>query len=190
MATAPDPIPIVDLSAYFAGNDAEQREQAAKDFTDACYRLGFVTIVGHGVSPERLAEAFAWSKKLFDLSHEDKMKAPHPPTNTPHRGYSAPGLEKVYSKEERMKEEAQKTGGKSMEKIKDYKVDAVRPLVRTCSKNSRKATRSAARKTPASPTSGYRKTSSPASESSCPSSTGSSPACPECSSGSSATAWA
>jgi isopenicillin N synthase-like dioxygenase len=84
--------------------------------------LGFVTIVGHGVSSERLAEALPWSKKLLDLSHEDKMKSLHPPSNIPHRGYSPPGLEKVYSKAEREQEEATKTGGKSLEEVQDFKV--------------------------------------------------------------------
>lgn len=36
------------------------------------------------------------SKQLFDLSHEEKMQAEHPPGPTVHRGYSYPGLEKVY----------------------------------------------------------------------------------------------
>jgi isopenicillin N synthase-like dioxygenase len=35
------------------------------------------------------------SKKFFALPLETKMKAPHPPGGSHHRGYSAPGLEKV-----------------------------------------------------------------------------------------------
>lgn len=34
------------------------------------------------------------SKRLFDLSLEDKMKAPHPEGMTPHRGYSGFGRER------------------------------------------------------------------------------------------------
>ena len=40
-------------------------------------------------------ECFAWSKKFFDLPLETKMLAPHPPGGSHHRGYSAPGVEKV-----------------------------------------------------------------------------------------------
>lgn len=47
------------------------------------------------MSPERLEEAFGWSKKLFDLKTEEKMLAPHPDGPKVHRGYSWPGLEKV-----------------------------------------------------------------------------------------------
>ena len=46
---------------------------------------------------ERVKEAFAMSKKLFALPDEDKMKAPHPKSMFPHRGYSRPGREKAYS---------------------------------------------------------------------------------------------
>ena len=70
-------IPIVDLSAFLS-NDDKQRSKVAKELTEACHKLGFVYITGHGVSPELLDDAFQWSRKLFDLSHEDKMKAPHP----------------------------------------------------------------------------------------------------------------
>jgi len=38
---------------------------------------------------------FDWSKKLFALPLETKMKAKHPPEGWKHRGYSAVGMEKV-----------------------------------------------------------------------------------------------
>lgn len=70
---------------------------------------------------KRIDETFAWSKKLFDLSHEEKMLAPHPPKvrcpppikprdlahrsvpdhpfhlhqGDQHRGYSGIGVEQV-----------------------------------------------------------------------------------------------
>ena len=81
-----------------------------------------MSIVGHGVSPELLQAAFDWSKKLFDLSHEEKMKAPHPPESIPHRGYSEPGLEKVYSKKEQEGIDAEAVRAKSLRKIQDFKV--------------------------------------------------------------------
>ena len=114
-------IPIVDLSAFLS-NDDKQRQKAAKDLTDACHNLGFVYITGHGVSPELLDDAFRWSRELFDLSHEDKMKAPHPPGSIPHRGYSHPGLEKVYSKQEANSDLVNESRGSSLRKIMDFKV--------------------------------------------------------------------
>ncbi|PPQ81636.1 hypothetical protein CVT25_013608 [Psilocybe cyanescens] len=38
---------------------------------------------------------FDWSRKLFDLPPEVKALAPHPASGAHHRGYSAPGREKV-----------------------------------------------------------------------------------------------
>lgn len=87
-------IPIIDFSKWSSITPAE-RNAVAKELADACHNVGFVSIINHGVSPELLEEAFGWSKRLFDLKTEDKMKAPHPPGPTVHRGYSWPGLEKV-----------------------------------------------------------------------------------------------
>ena len=60
------------------------------------------------------------SKRLFDLSLEDKMKAPHPEGMTPHRGYSGLGREQGGAKgsldtdEQGLKEEVLRSA--------DYKV--------------------------------------------------------------------
>ncbi|KAH9892318.1 hypothetical protein F4778DRAFT_750146 [Xylariomycetidae sp. FL2044] len=87
-------LPVVDFSAW-SDASAEVRKRIATQLTDACRRVGFVYIVHHGVPEDLLAQAFAWSKKLFDLPEEKKMLAPHPPGPNVHRGYSWPGLEKV-----------------------------------------------------------------------------------------------
>ncbi|KAI9728083.1 MAG: hypothetical protein M1834_007799 [Cirrosporium novae-zelandiae] len=90
-----DNLPIVDFTNWRANSSPEQRRSVADGLVAACRNVGFVYIINHGVSPELLEEAFNWSKKLFDLSKEDKMKAPHPDGPVVHRGYSWPGLEKV-----------------------------------------------------------------------------------------------
>ena len=87
-------IPIVDF-AEWESPTVEKKSRIAAEFVDACKTVGFVYVINHKIAPERLAEAFGWSKKLFDLSHEEKMLAPHPDGFTVHRGYSWPGLEKV-----------------------------------------------------------------------------------------------
>ena len=88
-------VPVIDLSPFTRGTDREERKEAAKALTGICQTHGFVQILGHGVPDDLVQEAFRWSKKLFDLPHEEKMKAPHPAGPIPHRGYSHPGLEKV-----------------------------------------------------------------------------------------------
>lgn len=82
-------VPIVDLSAFNTEGDTESRTESARELYKACHDLGFVQILGHGVEPELLREAFDWSRKLYSLSFEDKMKAPHPDGPTPHRGSSS-----------------------------------------------------------------------------------------------------
>ena len=114
-------IPVVDLSSFSTG-EAEHQQQAADELANASRDLGFVVITGHGVSSELLQEAFDWSRKLFELSHEEKMKAPHPASSIPHRGYSPPGLEKVYSRKLCDGEDVETSQGKSLRKIKDFKV--------------------------------------------------------------------
>ena len=114
-------IPVVDLSPFFT-RGAEHQQQTADQLAKACRDLGFVAITGHGVSSELLQEAFDWSRKLFELSHEEKMKAPHPASSIPHRGYSPPGLEKVYCKKLCDSDDVETSQGKSLRKVKDFKV--------------------------------------------------------------------
>lgn len=95
MAAETSSIPVVDFAAWSSDASLEQRKTIAHELIEACQNVGFVYITNHHVSPERLAQAFEWSKKLFDLKLEQKMLAPHPSGFTVHRGYSWPGLEKV-----------------------------------------------------------------------------------------------
>ncbi|ESZ99278.1 hypothetical protein SBOR_0319 [Sclerotinia borealis F-4128] len=90
------PIPIIDFSPFLHPTTPTSRLQTAKALVDACRQVGFVYIINHDIPSSLLDEAFAITKRLFDLSHEEKMQAEHPPGPTVHRGYSYPGLEKVY----------------------------------------------------------------------------------------------
>ncbi|KAL9109638.1 MAG: hypothetical protein Q9227_005675 [Pyrenula ochraceoflavens] len=87
----PTTIPTIDISA---------RQATARELAQKCQINGCVGITGHGVPSGLLAEAFDVSKRLFELPLEDKMKAPYSPSAIPHRGHSAPGREKAYTKEE------------------------------------------------------------------------------------------
>lgn len=116
--TKADVIPVVDISSAITGDPAA-RELAAQALVDACRRVGFVYIVGHPIDSASLDAAFALSKALFDLSAEEKMKAPHPPGGAVHRGYSYPGLEKV-SQETR----TEAVVVEALRQVKDCKVSA------------------------------------------------------------------
>lgn len=95
MSAETSSIPIVDFAPWDGKASLAEKKQVATQLTQACRDIGFVYIINHDVSPTRLAEAFAWSKKLFDLPQDKKMLAPHPSGYAVHRGYSWPGLEKV-----------------------------------------------------------------------------------------------
>ena len=95
MAGGQASIPVVDFRGWTSTAPPEQRQAIAHKLIKACQDVGFVYITNHHLPPERLAQAFEWSKKLFDLKLEQKMLAPHPSGFTVHRGYSWPGLEKV-----------------------------------------------------------------------------------------------
>ena len=86
-------IPTLDLSVFTTNNNIAARESVAKELGEACILHGCVGITGHGVPKELLALAFNIAKSLFGLPLDQKMKAPH-------RGYSAIGMEKAYTKED------------------------------------------------------------------------------------------
>lgn len=113
------PLPIVDLSPFHRDVSQPEKKAKADQLVAACKDVGFVYITGHGVPQSEIEEAFAISKKFYDLPTEEKMKAPHPPGWAVHRGYSWPGLEKVSNAAS--KEDAQDWANKLRE-VSDYKV--------------------------------------------------------------------
>ncbi|KAF2007986.1 Clavaminate synthase-like protein [Amniculicola lignicola CBS 123094] len=92
--TITSPIPIIDFSKFLAGSKADKL-QIAHQIDSAFRDVGFVYLTGHGVDQQTLSQCFAWSKEFFNLPLATKTLAPHPPGGSHHRGYSAPGLEKV-----------------------------------------------------------------------------------------------
>ncbi|KAI1136546.1 Clavaminate synthase-like protein [Hypoxylon sp. FL0543] len=117
-------IATVDVSPFTtrAKYPDSDRLKAGKALVEALHALGFVKITGHGITKDEIQEALAWTKRLFDLPYEDKMKAPHPPGPMPHRGYSGIGKEKVYSQAD---VKAHDTAGndlaQELRKISDFK---------------------------------------------------------------------
>ena len=112
-------VPIVDFAGWSANASNAQRKEVANQLVEACRNVGFVYIINHNGSPKRLAEAFGWSKKLYDLELEQKMLAPHPEGHVVHRGYSWPGLEKVSNA---MGDEEDEDLTKKLRQVSDVKV--------------------------------------------------------------------
>ena len=118
MASVP-PIPTVDISPFATSSSLAARQVAAEQLAKACHSNGCVGIVGYGLSHELLQKGFETAKRLFDLPMDQKLKAPHPKGAVPHRGYSAPGMEKAYTKEDLEKDEDHRD---ALRKIVDCKV--------------------------------------------------------------------
>lgn len=154
--TATANLPIIDFANWTPQSSAEERYAIGKKLADACHDVGFVYIINHGVSPALLEEAFGWSKRLFDLKHEEKMRAPHPDGPTVHRGYSYPGLEKVSQVISTDREL-----GEKLREVKDCKVSP-RPFCRVLKIDRwvRKATKLGATIMTSSQMSGYQRRSS------------------------------
>ena len=87
-------IPIIDFSKFIHGS-REDKQHVARELDNEFQTVGFVYLKNHGVPSDMVNECFTWSKRFFDLPLSTKMLAPHPPGGSHHRGYSAPGVEKV-----------------------------------------------------------------------------------------------
>ncbi|KAH9942877.1 thymine dioxygenase [Amylocystis lapponica] len=85
-------IPILDFGPFLDGS----RKQAVADVVVQSFKeVGFIYLINHGLPKERIDGMFEWSRTFFSQPMEIKHLAPHPASGTHHRGYSAPGLEKV-----------------------------------------------------------------------------------------------
>ncbi|KAI9672182.1 MAG: hypothetical protein M1831_001996 [Alyxoria varia] len=111
-------LPIIDVS--HAGDFSDDSGRLiAKQLAMACHRYGFAAVTGHGIPSEDIDLAFKYSRAFFDLPHVDKMKAPHPMTQTPHRGYQEPGFEKHFVRPDRHGDPRDGVNVKSAQDIKE-----------------------------------------------------------------------
>ncbi|KAH9831093.1 Clavaminate synthase-like protein [Teratosphaeria destructans] len=109
-------IPIIDFAKWNASQSKADRLSVAKDLTDACRRVGFVYIINHGIEQSLLDRAFQIVHDFFNLTHEQKVQAPHPDGPDVHRDYSYPGLEKVSQYMD-----GDEKVGKALREVKDCK---------------------------------------------------------------------
>lgn len=119
-------VPTIDLSVFATESPQqiphEERLKVGQSLVETLHRFGFIKIIGHGFPKRDITEALAWTKRLFDLPLEEKMKAPHPPGPMPHRGYSSIGKEKVYSQSDVENHKKSGNVGQSLRNVSDFKV--------------------------------------------------------------------
>ena len=114
-------VPIVDFAGFTTSSSDATRRRIADDFVHACRNIGFVYVINHGVADSVLAKAFEVSKRFYSLPLEQKIKAPHPPGWSVHRGYSWPGLEKVSNATSTTDNEDKKRMVEQMRTVQDFK---------------------------------------------------------------------
>ncbi|KAI0917161.1 hypothetical protein AcW1_007571 [Taiwanofungus camphoratus] len=85
-------IPILNFGPFL---DGSAKQEVADAMFESFRDIGFVYLVNHGLPKEKIDTMFDWSKRFFAQPYATKMLAPHPPSGAHHRGYSAPGMEKV-----------------------------------------------------------------------------------------------
>ncbi len=86
-----DLVPVVDLSAW--SSDASGRERVAAAVDDACRRVGFLQISGHGVPAPVIDDMLAAGDAIFGLPIEAKLELAAPPHIN--RGYAPLGSESL-----------------------------------------------------------------------------------------------
>ncbi|KAJ4859447.1 2OG-Fe(II) oxygenase superfamily domain-containing protein [Trichoderma breve] len=84
----------LDFSNFYSTNTAE-REGFCRQLVSSLKQFGFARLANIGIPPSDIDGAFETSREFFQLPLDQKLKSPHPPTATPHRGYSAFGIENV-----------------------------------------------------------------------------------------------
>ena len=84
-------VPTVDLGGWDGGDDATRAAIAVR-LDDACRRIGFFQVTGHGVDPAVVEAMVAATDELFALPADEKRRwgPPRPEVN---RGYAARGQE-------------------------------------------------------------------------------------------------
>ncbi|KIX08962.1 uncharacterized protein Z518_00040 [Rhinocladiella mackenziei CBS 650.93] len=83
-------IPVIDFSPFLEAN----QEQVARQVDEALCKHGFLYLTNHGISKEKIEEAFQWSRKFYTLPLSERLKlvAPNPTTSY---GYTALNTEIV-----------------------------------------------------------------------------------------------
>ena len=66
-------VPVVDIAPFLNGDEAS-KEAVARAVDDACRRIGFLTVAGHGVPRPVIDDALAATWAFFDLGDAEKRR--------------------------------------------------------------------------------------------------------------------
>ncbi|MDB5395671.1 MAG: Isopenicillin synthase [Rhodospirillales bacterium] len=77
-------VPVIDLQPYLTGID---KERVVREVADACEKIGFLVVSGHGVPEIVIQNMLDVSKRFFELATETKSEV-RPTDEGVFRGYS------------------------------------------------------------------------------------------------------
>ncbi|EGE06342.1 2OG-Fe(II) oxygenase superfamily protein [Trichophyton equinum CBS 127.97] len=86
----PAEIPLVNFQSLSSGT-LQERKTALKQLDDAFQSVGLIHLSNHSIGQDLVEEAFAWSKRFFDLPDDVKELVCHPHDASDHRGWVAAG---------------------------------------------------------------------------------------------------
>lgn len=86
-------VPTIDIGPYVRAGSATDRAAVAAAMDDACRRVGFMQIQGHGVPDDVIAGLAAAIDAFFGLEAEEKRRWVRPPGEN--RGYTPPRSESL-----------------------------------------------------------------------------------------------
>ncbi len=78
-------VPLVDLTRFESADD-QVRAAAGAELDQACRRIGFFAVTGHGVPESTVAQAHSAALAFFDLPESDRLTAAKPYPHYPY-GY-------------------------------------------------------------------------------------------------------
>ena len=93
VADAGAEIPIIDISNFSAG-DEKARAAIVDEVRDACERVGFLVITGHGVPEDKIARTFKAARAFFAKPSEYKQRIKRPGPGIS-RGYNGPASQSL-----------------------------------------------------------------------------------------------
>ena len=91
-SSEPFEVPAVDIGPYVRGGSTDERAAVARAVDDACSRIGFIQILGHGIPDTTIAGLAAALDDFFGLPMEVKREYRVEGAN---RGYSPPKSESL-----------------------------------------------------------------------------------------------
>ncbi|MGE3922793.1 MAG: isopenicillin N synthase family dioxygenase [Lautropia sp.] len=84
-------IPVIDLAPYF---DGSAKTRVADAVRDACERIGFLVVTGHGVADSVVDALYRQALAFFDLPLDEKLRV-QKPAGAVSKGYGAMGVKTV-----------------------------------------------------------------------------------------------